>query len=163
MIPWQVNLPLLPAYACRLCSPSNPELGQSSVHGRLTIIKHGGLLNCSGPSMLTISLHRALNALKDSLQSAALKVYLELMLRLRLDVSIPKAWSSSARSLPKTGRLRCQNSGGAATGDALLQAMPVSRTPGYLHLSNSRMWLSSRQLELVVLKAMLGCVLHEWA
>jgi len=35
--------------------------------------------------------------------------------------------------------------------------------PGYLHLSNSRMWLSSRQLELVVLKAMLGCVLHEWA
>jgi len=78
--------------------------------------------------MLTISLHRALNALKDSLQSAALKVYLELMLRLRLDVSIPKAWSSSARSLPKTGRLRCQNSGGAATGDALLQAMPVSRT-----------------------------------
>jgi hypothetical protein len=83
--------------------------------------------------MLTIFLHRALNALKDSLQSAALKVYLELMLWLRLDVSIPKAWSPSARSLPKTGRLRCQNSGGAATGDAGVTHRPVTyicRTQG---------------------------------
>jgi len=103
----------------------NVQVQRSTVHGRMTQIKHGGLLNCSGPSMLTISLHRALNALKDSLQSASLKVYRELMLRLRLDVSIPKALRHGRHQRAPCQRLVDSD---ARTPGALLQAMPVSRT-----------------------------------
>lgn len=121
----------------------------------------------SNAYVLPVLFNRAQNALKDSDRSAVSKVFLDLMLPLRLEVSIPKdkvvidsllAKEVSMTQVPSHG-------GGPAPGGAAAAAGGAGADiVAYIVDVKEVLLLGTKEaLELVVLKYIHGCVYHEYS